>query len=201
MLGKGRLYVLAAAGVLVLGIGSYAVAGNLNGPPNVPDKKHFDTELNSYLEVPSVSSTGYGDFEAKLVEPEKIEFTFRYAGLEGGDSRFAHIHFAQRSVNGGVVVFLCGGGTKPTPCPNGSGEVTGTLTPADIGSGASAQGIGTVPAVVGPPPVAAIPDPTAWAEFVRALRAGHTYVNIHTVRWGGGEIRGQINNEDQKELE
>ena len=39
---------------------------------------------------------------------------------------FAHIHFAQEGVNGGVAAFLCGGDGKPA-CPQGSGTVTGTI--------------------------------------------------------------------------
>jgi hypothetical protein len=34
---------------------------------------------------------------------------------------------------------------------------------------------------------------------VAAIRAGHTYVNVHTARWPTGEIRGQIANESQRE--
>ena len=30
-------------------------------------------------------------------------------------------------------------------------------------------------------------------------RAGHTYANVHTNKWPGGEIRGQIQDRDQKE--
>ncbi len=33
------------------------------------------------------------------------------------------------------------------------------------------------------------------------MRAGDAYANIHTTRWPGGEIRGQINDRDQRELE
>jgi hypothetical protein len=33
------------------------------------------------------------------------------------------------------------------------------------------------------------------------MQAGHSYVNIHTTRWPGGEIRGQINDEDQREFD
>ena len=42
-------------------------------------------------------------------------------------------------------------------------------------------------------------DPGQWGELVAAIRAGHTYVNIHTTRWPGGEIRGQVNDDDQRE--
>jgi hypothetical protein len=35
-------------------------------------------------------------------------------------------------------------------------------------------------------------EPTAFEELVRAIRAGFTYANVHTTRWPGGEVRGQI---------
>ena len=63
--------------------------------------------------MPSVSSTGIGDFEAKLVDDATLHYVFTYGGLEGGNSLFAHVHFGQVAVNGGVSFFLCGGGSKP----------------------------------------------------------------------------------------
>jgi hypothetical protein len=81
-----------------------------------------------------------------------------------------------------VAAFLCGGSTKPAPCPNVQGVVTGTIGVNDV-VGPSGQGI----------------DPGEWDELVAAIRAGHTYVNIHTPRWPGGEIRGQVNDADQRE--
>jgi hypothetical protein len=134
--------------------------------------------------VPSVSSTGVGDFTAKLVDATTIHYVFRYAGLEGGNSLFAHVHFGQRSVIGGVSFFLCGGSTKPDPCPNVEGTVEGDVTPADV-IGPNGQGI----------------EPGSFGEIVRAMRAGHAYANIHTTRWPGGEIRGQINDQGQKEFD
>jgi hypothetical protein len=133
-------------------------------------------------EVPAVSSTGVGEFVAEIDdEMETITYVFTYSGLEGGASLFAHIHFGQRSVNGGVSAFLCGGGGKP-PCPPVAGEVTGIITPADV-VGPTAQGI----------------EPGSFTELVRAMRVGSAYVNIHTTRWPGGEIRGQIADQNQRE--
>ena len=123
-------------------------------------------------------------FCATLVAPDKLHYVFRYSGLEGGASLFAHVHFGQRSVAGGVSFFLCGGSTKPTPCPNGSGTVEGDVGPADV-VGPNAQGI----------------EPGSFAEILQAMRAGQAYANIHTTRWPTGEIRGQINNKDQREYE
>ena len=47
----------------------------------------------------------------------------------------SHIHFAQRNVNGGIVVWLCGTATNPGPagtqtCPQ-SGTITGTIHAGD----------------------------------------------------------------------
>ena len=170
MVGRLRLWVVAA---VVLGghaAGSYAIAGALDKPlkpPKVGDSKQFSAHLTGYQETPSVSSTGFGSFEAKLVEDQKLHFVFQYQGLEGGNSLFAHIHFGQRGVAGGVVVFLCGGGTKPTPCANVSDTVEGDIVPSDLtpNAGAIAQGI---------------EGPAAWDESIAAMRTGHAYANIHT---------------------
>jgi hypothetical protein len=40
-------------------------------------------------------------------------------------------------------------------------------------------------------------EPTAFAELVRAIRAGYAYANLHTTRFPSGEIRGQINDRDE----
>jgi len=63
-------------------------------------------------------------------------------------------------------------------CP-ASGKVTGTVTATDV-IGPAAQGIA----------------PGEFAEALRALRAGMTYANVHSTKFPGGEIRGQIKDED-----
>jgi hypothetical protein len=177
MVRKRWFYVVAAAVITGLAVGSYAVAGSRDGPPNVPESKDFRATLTGYQETPgSISSTGFGEFRAKLVDDTTLHFVFTYAGLEGGASLFAHVHFGARGTSGGVSYFLCGGSTKPTPCPNVEGTVEGDITPADV-IGPSGQGI----------------EPGSFAEILRAMRAGDAYANIHTTRWPGGEIRGQIN--------
>jgi hypothetical protein len=140
-------------------------------------------DLTGYQEDPSVSTGASGTFTAKIDDDaQTIDYEFTYSGLEGGNSLFAHIHFGSHDHNGGVSAFLCGGSTKPTPCPNVEGTVVGTIVPADI-VGPTGQGI----------------EPGSWTELVRAIRNGNTYANIHTTRWPGGEIRGQIANNSQRE--
>ena len=84
-------------------------------------------------------------------------------------------------VGGGVIAFLCGGGSKPAYPPGTATEavVTGVITAADI-IGPTAQGI----------------EPGSFDEAVRAIRAGATYANVHSTRWPAGEIRGQIRDHD-----
>ena len=182
---RRRIYTAVVAVVLVLGAASFAAAHGWGlDEPRVPKTKKFHAELNGFQEVPAVSTTGFGEFDARLVDDDTIHFKFRYKGLEGGTSLFAHVHFATRYVNGGVSYFLCGGSTKPTPCPNVEGTVEGDIVAADV-IGPNGQGI----------------EPASFAEIVRGMQAGTAYVNIHTTRWPGGEIRGQINDRDQRELE
>jgi hypothetical protein len=148
---------------------------------------HFQLRLEGFEENPAISTTGRGELELRIDDKaERIEYALRYSDLEGvlvpgGTVLFAHIHLGARATNGGVVAFLCGGGGKPA-CPSPSGEIEGVIEPADI-VGPAAQGIN-------------VGEPTAFAEFVRAIRAGFAYGNVHTTRWPGGEIRDQVGNHD-----
>ncbi len=141
------------------------------------EDRAFTARLEGFEETPAISTTGHGTFRARLTSDTTLQFALTFANLEGGSVLFAHIHLGQRSVAGGVSAFLCGGGGKPA-CP-ASGTVTGTITPADV-IGPTGQGI----------------SPGEFAELVRAMRAGVTYANVHTMKFSAGEIRGQIRAQD-----
>jgi hypothetical protein len=167
------LAVVLVAAALTFVLASTALADDDNGGT-------FRAKLNGYHEVTgpptgSVSTIADGRFEIR-VRNGVAEYRLTYSNLEGGAATQAHIHFAEEHVGGGVIAFLCGGGTKPDPCPLVSGTVTGFITPADV-IGPTGQGI----------------EPGSFTEFVRAMRAGATYANVHSTRWPQGEIRGQIN--------
>jgi hypothetical protein len=165
-----------AAGViaLLLAAAGVAVAGADRGGGD------FDARLSGYEETPqTISTTGNGRFEADVDRgSQTIDYELSYRDIEGGAVSAAHIHFGRRATSGGVSAFLCGGGDKP-PCPQGSGTVEGTIDAADI-IGPAGQGI----------------EPGSFAELVRAMKAGATYANVHSTRWPGGEIRGQIRGDD-----
>ena len=161
-----------AAGMMAVAVG-YAAASDGDGA------RRFSARLQGYQEPPSISSTGHGTFAARLDEDGNIEYKLSYGDLEGTTVLFAHIHLGQRSVNGGVAVFLCGGGDKPA-CPQTGGTVEGVIDPTDI-IGPAGQGLAA----------------GEFAELVRAMRAGMTYANVHTNKHPGGEIRGQIQDHDR----
>lgn len=139
------------------------------------DNGNGKAKLNGWEEVPSISTTGKGSFRIR-VQSDGLHYVLRYEGLEGGNALFAHIHFADKDVNGGVIAFLCGGGDKPA-CPATAGTVEGVIDAADI-VGPAAQGI----------------EAGSLTEAIRALRRGLVYANVHSPRWPGGEIRGQVGN-------
>ncbi len=157
-----------------------AAFGLLTGAAGAAGKLGFKADPDSYQEVSALSTTGTGIFDLRLNAAEdEVSYGLSYQGLEGGAVLFAHIHLGERHTNGGVIVFLCSNVAVPvaTPaCPPNDGTVvSGTLMAGDV-IGPAGQGI-----AVG-----------EFAELVEALRAGATYVNVHTTVFGGGEIRGQV---------
>ena len=142
--------------------------------------------LTGYEEVPAVSTAGGGEFKARIHnDPLQIEWELSYADLEGAILQ-SHIHLAQAGVNGGISVFLCTNlGNGPAgiqACPPAPATISGTITMADVSpniaatAAARTQGLNT----------------GEIEELVDAIRAGATYVNIHTSTWQGGEVRSQI---------
>lgn len=179
---KTLITLLLATGVAAVAAASVALANGEEG------KKSFKAELNGYNEVvggPAPGSTGsvstgaHGIFRAKLRDdPPRLEFTLTYADIEGGTVFAAHPHFAQRHVGGDIFAFFCGG-PKPA-CPSPGGTVEGTISASDI-IGPAGQGVA----------------PGSFDEFVRALRAGAVYVNVHSSpAFPEGEIRGQVEASD-----
>jgi hypothetical protein len=139
------------------------------------------TRLSGYEEVPAISTGGSGAFRAMIsADGSTMTYQVSYAGLEG-DVTQSHIHFGQASVNGGISVFFCsnlGNGPAGTqPCPPSPASVSGTVSAVDV-IGPAGQGISA----------------GEWDELVAAIRAGVTYANVHSTKFPGGEIRGQLRN-------
>lgn len=172
--------VMATASIVALVVSVNSVAGDRR-------EERYAARLMSYNETPAISSAASGRFTLVIDESaQTLSYEVTYEGLEGAVVQ-SHIHFGQPGVTGGVSLFLCGTATSTGPagtptCPASPGTVTGVLSAAQL-VGPNAQGIA---------PASAGISATEFAEIVKAIRAGVTYANVHSVKFPGGEIRGQL---------
>jgi hypothetical protein len=147
----------------------------MTGPSPGLAAEGLSAQLNGYEETPSTLNTeATGVFLGLLNDAEtEIVYQLFYTGLTGS-VMFAHIHFGKPGESGGIAAFLCGGGGKPA-CPAPGALFVGTLTAPDV---------------------AALPSQNLpagdIAAFVRAIKSGFTYVNVHTSAFPAGQVRGQI---------
>jgi hypothetical protein len=171
------LRVLAA---LLLGIGYAGVAS----------AEEIQADLIGFQEVPAVSTVATGEFRARINHDDSIDYELSFQGLQGTVQQ-SHIHVAQRSVNGSIVIWLCQTVTTPAPasvagltpfCPQ-SGTVTGHITAANVIAASTVSQQLTAGEL---------------AAVIAAIRAGVAYANVHTTPLSpGGEIRGQIRASDR----
>ena len=180
------------AGLIALSMSMIALVAaqdQANGHGRDRDNR-ISARLIGYDEVPSVSTPARGSFRATIArDEESIEYTLSFDGIETTVNQ-AHIHFAQKDVNGAIIVWLCQGASRApaavaaiTPeCPSSpGGTVSGTITAESVlaqaaGSAGAAQQI----------------QESELAEFIAAIRAGRAYANVHSAVSPGGEIRGQL---------
>jgi hypothetical protein len=143
--------------------------------------------LTGYEEVPAVSTVGNGQFRARISnDGSSIQWELAYSDLEGTVQQ-SHIHLGQSGVNGGISVFLCTNlGNGPVgiqPCPAAPALISGVISANDVSPNIPATGAARTQGI----------DTGEIGELINAMRAGTTYVNVHTTKWPGGEIRKQIN--------
>jgi hypothetical protein len=132
----------------------------------------FFAPARGTAEVPPNDSDAVGSAGFQLLPgDERLAFLLLVGRLDNVTQ--AHIHLAPPGQNGPVVAWLYPSGPPAQPIP---GEFNGVL----------GEGVITAASLVGPlqgQPLDAL---------VEAIRAGNTYVNIHTQQFPPGEIRGQI---------
>jgi hypothetical protein len=137
----------------------------------------FVATLNGSGEVPPVQTTAAGS-AALTISGDAITYTVNVTNME--NAVVAHIHIAPPGQNGPVRLNLCGTGAPVPPCTSGTGVLAS----------------GTNGVTVGDPPI-------TFDSLVSAMRAGNTYVNVHTDDgvappntgqgdMASGEIRGQV---------
>ena len=167
---RKTILFLAAIPLLVMPL----VARDNRGP-----EREFRANLRGREEVPLTLSAARGRLALVVNDTDtSVHFVLEYSGLLTAVGA-AHIHVGQPGVNGGVTVFLCGGGGRPA-CPL-EGTVEGDFTANDVLALASQQ-----------------LELHNLAKLLGAIRAGKTYVNVHTLTSPGGEIRGQIRADERE---
>lgn len=137
-------------------------------------------KLRPFDEVPALSTGGGGHFSATIsADGSEITYQLTYLNLSAPVTQ-SHLHFAQKGVNGGIMIFLCSnlanGPAGTQPCPTGNGTISGTIHASDVIGGAFSQGV----------------TPGDLNAVLRGMRIGVVYVNVHTTSFPGGEIRGQL---------
>jgi hypothetical protein len=168
--------IVVVAAVATTTTGSAALAGG----DEIQGGSFVREVLSGYQEDPAVlSTTGTGTFRAVInARAQEISYRLSYENLTGNVAQ-AHIHFGGRHQSGGISVFLCtnnaNGPAGTQLCPAAPATITGTIRPADV-IGPAGQGIAA----------------GEFAELLAAMRAGVTYVNVHSSVYPAGEIRAQI---------
>jgi hypothetical protein len=160
-----RIGIVAAAFTAGLVLVAIAVAGV---------NRNWSTHANGSLEVPVRDSQGQAQAIFHLSKDgDSLAYKLIASNIE--DVTQAHIHCGPPGVNGPVVVFLYGFG--PTVSPNGVLS-EGTATDADV-----------IPRTAEQCPGGAVND---LADVIDRMDNGGAYVNVHTVVFPGGEIRGDV---------
>src|SRR5438093_5456328 len=140
----------------------------------------FQAILTGANEVPPVASLATGQATVWLdPAPQTIQRNATFSGLTSNDVA-AHIHCcAPLGTNAGVA----------TTVPAFLGFPLGVTS----GSYSSAVFDLTQPTIYNPAFVTSQGGlPAAEAALIAGIQNGLTYLNIHTVNFGGGEIRGQL---------
>jgi len=173
-------HLIATAAAIVLAIGAAAASsGDRRGSHD--DGAEFEARLSGAEEVPPVVTDTTGRVKIEFNEDETsagYELTVR----KGVRVTQSHIHCAPKGVNGPIVVFLAGFHNRGWDV-DGRWIENATVTDANVIPPAAGS---TCPHII-----------TNLRELVAAIRAGDTYVNVHTVAHPGGEVRGQLKGEKE----
>jgi hypothetical protein len=146
---------------------------------------HFHTHASGDEEFPPRATLAQGQAQFRLSE-DGTELHYKLIAANIENVFQAHIHLGAPGANGPIVVWLFPS-TAPAPGPLGGGRTDGVLAEGTITADDLINNLAGHPL----------------SDLVDAIRAGNTYVNIHTndgvapINTGpgdfpGGEVRGQI---------
>ena len=134
----------------------------------VAAEQTFTAELHGSNEVPPVKSKASGEATFTVVDNGKaLKYKVTVDNLNNVTA--AHIHMGTPDENGSILVFLFKGPEKKGTFSGVLAE--GTITAADLFDTLKGKTV---------------------ADLIAKIKAGDTYVNVHTTQNPPGEIRGQI---------
>ncbi|MGH7714056.1 MAG: CHRD domain-containing protein [Gemmatimonadaceae bacterium] len=158
------------AGAAVIASITLAVAcDDDDDEPSGPDivQTNFTANLTGAAERPNpVTTTATGNATLTLFDDDSISYRVQVASIDS--VAVSHIHFGDASSAGGLIIFL-GTSAPPVSFTALSTLYQGTITPTS-----TFQGVFT------------------FDSLMTRMNLGTSYVNVHTRRNPGGEIRGQI---------
>jgi hypothetical protein len=163
MRGRAILLGAVAAGLMI--------ACESSTESNLPD---YIAGLSPMKENPAITtSTATGEFTATL-SGNTLTYNFTFTGL-GSNSTLAHIHGPATAPTQNVGVLInfddaTNGRTFTVGATSGTGSGTVDLSPTATTANVNVNG----------------------DSLRKLLDAGRLYVNVHSVNFGGGEIRGTI---------
>lgn len=135
--------------------------------------RNFRTHLKGRNEVPPVETDAQGQAKFRLDRAgNELSYKLIVANIE--DVSMAHIHIGGPSENGPVAVWLYPEDGPPPQLIEGRFD------------GVLAEDTVTASDLVGPL------EGEPLSALVEEIRAGNTYVNVHTEANPAGEVRGQI---------
>jgi CHRD domain len=163
-----RLFIYALLFMFV-SLGVAAAAENYGGDYNYNSggDPTFKAKLTGGEEVPPVTTKARGEAVFTLGKTGELTYTLRVKDLENAVA--AHMHTGKKGEGGPPVAALFSGPMK-------AGKFSGVL----------AKGSFTDKDLIGPLAGKSIKD------LVDMIKAGNVYVNVHTEKYGDGEIRGQV---------
>ena len=128
----------------------------------------YNCSLLGSNEVPANNSDARGHANITISNDESA-ISYKITASKIDDITAAHFHYAPPGLNGGVVATLYSNPNQPSG-PNHGVLVNGVITSNDV-TGAFD---GDISALIG------------------AIRSGVIYINVHTLDYPTGEIRGQV---------
>ena len=144
------------------------------GSVSAYQKRTFTAHLSGANEVPAVDLKGAGEAIFNLSE-DGTQLHYKLIVANINNVTQSHIHCGVAGANGPVVVFLF---RLPAGVTQNGVLAEGTITSANIiPRGASAACMGGL---------------ATFENLLERMRNGGAYVNVHTLAYPGGEIRGQV---------